>query len=241
MSQPADLDALVDSSSGAPRHGFQGDRGKTPDVRHAPLGLSIALSREAGSRGASIARRVGRQLGWQVYDQELLEYMSQDISAREGLVEGLPTACMEWIERRSETLEQTCGMDKRSPAYPLAQTILALAAQGEAVLIGRGAGCVLPRASTLNVRIIAPLPDRIAYMSQWLRLTTAEATERVTSRDARRAEFLRTHFARTPSEVHQYEMLLNSGELGEETCAELIARAARLRWETATDRGERGA
>ena len=241
MSQPADLDALVDSSAGAPRHGFQGDRGKVPDVRHAPLGLSIALSREAGSRGASIARRVGRELGWQVYDQELLEFMSQDISAREGLVEGLPAACLGWIERRSKTLEQTCGVDEHSPAYPLARTMLALAAQGEAVLIGRGAGCVLPRASTLNVRIIAPLPDRIAYMSQCLRLTTAEATERVTGRDEHRAEFLRKHFGRTPSEVHQYEMLLNSSELGEETCAELIARAARLRWETATDRGERGA
>ena len=237
MSQPADLDAFVDSSPGAPRHGFQGDRGKVPDVRHAPLGLSIALSREAGSRGASIARRVGRQLGWQVYDQELLEYMSQDAGAREGLVESLPAACMGWIERQSETLEQTCGLDKHSPAYPLAQTILALAAQGEAVLIGRGAGCVLPRASTLNVRIIAALPDRIAYMSQWLRLTKAEATDRVVSRDERRADFLRTHFGRTPSEVHQYEMLLNSGELGEETCAELIARAARLRWEGAVDRG----
>ena len=60
MSQPADLDAFTDSStSGAPRHGFQGDRGKPPAVRRAPLGLTIAVSREAGARGASIARRVG--------------------------------------------------------------------------------------------------------------------------------------------------------------------------------------
>ena len=75
------------------------------------------------------------------------------------------------------------------------------------------------------------LPDRIAYMGQWLRLTTSEATARVTARDERRADFLRTHFGRTPGEVHQYEMLLNSSGLGEENCAELIARAAELRWE----------
>ena len=234
MSQPADLDALVDSStSGAPRHGFQGDRGKVPDVRRAPLGLTIAISREAGARGAGIARRVGVELGWQVYDQELLEYMSQDSTARQGLVENLPDACLEWIERRSAALERTCGLGKTSGVYPLAQAALALAAQGEAILIGRGAGCILPRESTLNVRVVAPLPDRIAYMSQAFRLTTAEATARVLSRDERRAEFLRSHFGRPPSEVHQYELILNSSELGEENCAELIGRAAKMRWEMA--------
>jgi hypothetical protein len=228
MSQPADLDAFTDSStSGAPRHG---DRGKPPAVRRAPLGLTIAVSREAGARGASIARRVGVRLGWQVYDQELLEYMSQDAAARREIVENLPAACLDWIAHRNAVLEGTCGVGEASNVFPLAQTVLALAARGEAVLIGRGAGCILPRESTLNVRILAPLSDRIAYMGQWLRLTTAEATARVTARDERRADFLRTHFGRTTAEVHQYEMLLNSSALGEEDCAELIARAAELRW-----------
>jgi hypothetical protein len=236
MSQPADLDAFTDSStSGAPRHGFQGDRGKPPAVRRAPLALTIAVSRESGARGAGIARRVGVRLGWQVYDQELLEYMSQDAAARREIVENLPPACLEWIAHRNAALEQTCGVDEASNLYPLAQTVLALAASGEAVLIGRGAGCILPRESTLGVRILAPLADRIAYMGQWLRLTTAEATARVTARDERRADFLRTHFGRLPGEVHQYDMLLNSSALGEENCAELIARAAELRWVT-TDR-----
>ena len=45
--------------------------------------------------------------------------------------------------------------------------------------IGRGAGCILPRESTLNVRVVAALEERIAYMAQWLRLTAEEAAERV--------------------------------------------------------------
>src|SRR5262249_57025902 len=92
---------------------------------------------------------------------------------------------------------------------------------------GRGAGFFLPAETTLHVRVIAPLDDRIAYMSQWLRLTVEEATERVRLRDARRAEFLTTHFHRQPGEPHQYDLLLNSSLLGEELCAELIAHAAR--------------
>ena len=97
------------------------------------------------------------------------------------------------------------------------------------MLIGRGAGCILPRETTLNVRIIAPLEERIAYMGQWLRLTVEEAAERVRLRDERRVEFVVNNFHRDPNDVHQYDVILNSSLLGEDVCAELIAQAARAR------------
>src|SRR5947209_4254655 len=83
------------------------------------------------------------------------------------------------------------------------------------------AGCILPARSTLHVRVVAPLPDRVAYMSQWLRLTVTEAAEQVRLRDHRRAEFIETHFQRRPADVYQYDLLLNSSVLGEDLCAEL--------------------
>jgi cytidylate kinase len=114
----------------------------------------------------------------------------------------------------------------------LARVVLALGAQGECVLIGRGAGRILPAESTLDVRIIAPLPDRIAYMSQRLRLSLDEAAEEVKQRDRQRAEFIVTHFHRQPADMYQYDLILNSSHLGEEVCAELIAQAARAKLAT---------
>ncbi len=66
-------------------------------------------------------------------------------------------------------------------------------------------------------------------MSQWLRLTIEEAAERVRVRDERRREFVANNFHRDPSELHQYDLILNSSLLGEDVCAELIAQAARAR------------
>ena len=83
-------------------------------------------------------------------------------------------------------------------------------------MIGRGAGFILPRQTTLNVRLVAPLAERVAYMSQWLRLTEEEAAEKVRQRDAGRAQFLGTHFSSEPDDVHHYDLVLNSGLLGEE-------------------------
>jgi cytidylate kinase len=218
-----------EESRESPRHGFQGDRAPAPPPAEFPAGLTVAVSREAGSRGGSIGRRVARKLGWPVYDQELLEYVSQEGRLHQDLIDGLPPAAGAWLGQRLEQLLREQSVSQHPSIVRLARAILALAAQGSVVLIGRGAGLLLPAETTLHVRLIAPLADRIAYMSQWLRLTVEEATERVRLRDGRRAEFLTTHFHRQPGEAHQYDLLLNSSLLGEEVCAELIAHAARAK------------
>jgi hypothetical protein len=232
MSQPPELLDVgrIPTEEMPPRHGFQGDRGAIASRPSAPLGLSIALSRESGARGGTIGRLVAKRLSWQVYDQELLEYMSQDTLARQGLCDSLSPACLTWVEERLAQLRDSVGLGADEAVLNLARLVLALAAQGEVVLIGRGTGSVLPRLTTLNVRVVAPLPERVAYMGQWLRLSTAEAAERVRQRDTQRSEFVMKHYRSSPADVHQYDMVLNSSLLGEEACAELVAQAARLRW-----------
>jgi hypothetical protein len=218
-----------DEGAGAPRHGFQGDRGAVPAPAAVPAGLCIALSREAGARGGAIGRRLGQKLGWQVFDQEVLEYMAQDAVVRQSVIDNLAPAAALWADDRLKTLLREENLSQHPGILNLARVVLALGAQGEAVLVGRGAGFILPRETTLHVRLVAPLPERIAYMSQWLRLPEAAAEAAVRERDDRRAEFLETHFRRNGADVHQYDMLLNTSLLGEETCAEIIALAARAR------------
>ena len=212
----------------SPRHGFQGDRG-APPPRLGPSALTIAVSREAGARGGTIARRVGRKLGWQVYDQELLEYMAQEAIVSQGVLDAPPATPADWVEVRLQQLIRDNALAEHPTIVNLARVVLSLGAQGQAVLLGRGASCILPRETTLNVRIIAPLRERIAYMGQWLRLTVEEASERVRLRDERRIEFVFNNFHRDPNDVHQYDVILNSSLLGEDVCAELIAQTARAR------------
>jgi Cytidylate kinase-like family len=215
-----------------PKHGFQGNRAAPPHSGAIPASVTIAVSREAGSRGNTIGNRAGLKLGWPVYNQELLQYVAQEGSSRQSPADNLDAAASEWVEARLSQLRKELG--GHTGMMDAARLVLSLAAEGGVVLIGRGAGFILPPESTLHVRIIAPSADRIAYMSQWLRLTREQAAEQVRLRDERRAEFLRAHFRRRPDEVHQYDLLLNSSLLGEEVCADLIVRAARAKIEART-------
>jgi len=222
-------DSAPDDLRESPHHGFQGDRGAVPLVRQSPAALSVAISRESGARGGTIARRAARKLGWQVFDQELLEHMAQEAAVNPGMLDSARGPHSEWIEARLKHLLESGEMSDHPSMVDLARVVLAVASEGEVIIIGRGAGHILPRETTLHVRVIAPLEDRIRYMAQWQRLTEDEAAARVRQSDTRRAEFMQTHFHRPAQEIHQYDLLLNSSLLGEDICAELVVHAARAR------------
>ncbi len=219
---------MSDSMSGAleqgPLHGYRGEPAPAAADRW-PGGLTVALSREAGARGGAIARRVGHKLGWQVVDQDLLDYLMQD----EAAFQDVPAAAREWAGERLDQLLRARVIANDEAVISLARAVLMLGAQGEVILVGRGAGYILPPATTLHVRVLAPEADRIAYVAQLTRLATEEAAEEVRRRDARRAAFLAQYLGCQAGDPYPYDILLNSSRLGEEACAELIVQAARGR------------
>jgi cytidylate kinase len=209
-----------------PLHGNQGDREPGP-LPGGPEGLTVAVSREAGARGTTIAKRVGKKLGWDVYTQEHLEFLSANETARGHVLTGVPSGAAVWAGEHLDRLRSTGLLNLGTELGELPRLILTLAARGRVILVGRGAGFVLPRESTLHVRVVAPLEDRIAHMAQQLRLTRDAAADQVRQRDEQRVEFLVKHFQRRFSDLYDYDLVLNSRLLGEELSAELIAAAIR--------------
>jgi cytidylate kinase len=211
-----------------PLHGYRGAPTPPPAVLR-PRGLTVAVSREAGARGGTIAVAVGRVLGWQVYDHELLDFLARDEAARGELLADVPASARQWAEAELAKFARARELAAGSDAVAVARFVLTLAARGEAVLVGRGAGFLLPPATTVHVRVVAPIEERVAYLGQWLRLTEAEAAAEVRRRDRKRAEFLAALTDRNPDDPTCYDLVVNSGRLGLEASAELIAQAVRAK------------
>jgi cytidylate kinase len=213
---------------GPPLHGFRGDRPPAGRLTR-PKGLTVAISREAGARGTTVARKVGELLGWQVFDQESLDYLLQDDTARGQLLADVPAGAKEWADDQLDRLRQEQRINADPETAGLVRLVLTVAARGDAVIVGRGAGYLLPAETTLHARIVAPFESRVSYFAQWLRMTREEAAAEVRARDDRRAKFLTRTLFRDPHDLYAYDVVVNPVRLGIEGAAQFIGWALRTK------------
>jgi cytidylate kinase len=190
-----------------------------------PAGFTIALSREVGARGTTIAQAVGERLGWPVYDHELLEQIAREQNLRVSLLESVDERRSSWIEDCVEGFSNIPAVTSNAYVRYLTETVFSLAAHGECVIVGRGAAQLLPAASTVRVRVVAPIEQRIAWMVRERHLAHHEAARQVAAVETERARFVRDHFQKNPTDLHQYDLIVNSGRFSVEACADLVIDA----------------
>ena len=210
-----------------PMHGYRGD--EPLDASAFPRGLTVALSREAGARGTTIAHKLGGILGWQVFDQEMIDYLIVNESGRAQILAELPDGGRQWVEERYRKLWGDRGLKTDPETESLIRLVLAVAARGDAVIVGRGAGFLLPGETTLHVRVVSTLDSRVNYLAQALRMTREEAAEEVRARDDRRARYLTRSLLCNPSDPTVYDLIVNTGRLGVEAAAQCIGWAVRTK------------
>ncbi|QEH35338.1 cytidylate kinase [Aquisphaera giovannonii] len=186
---------------------------------------NICVSRETGAGGGAIARMVGQRLGWKVYDQELLEAIAHrmelpvdDVRVFDELA---PSVVQDWLLplREEYYAPQEAYLDH------LAKLLEAIGRAGESVLVGRGAGFLMPRETTLSVRIIAPIRHRALRLAERMGVSVWTARRAARDLDRRRAQFDRTMHRAVSGDPHNYDLVLDSHSLGLDIAAEVIVRA----------------
>lgn len=216
---------------GLPLHGFRGHPAELEDPPEVPLGLTIAISRESGARGGTIGRRVAKALGWQVLDQEMLQFLSMTELSLLDVEAPLREKAQAWVDGQLSALSATSSLEQDLSVWSVTQVILYLAVNGNVVLIGRGAGFLLPTLTTLHARLVAPFQQRVSYISHWLRVTREEAEAQVALRDRQRGDFLKSMLNQDPENLNGYDAILSSGRLGEDLCVDLLVKAAKAKQE----------
>lgn len=205
--------------------------GRGPALRERPSSgstvprfRSVCISREAGAGGGTIARLVGRRLDWKVYDYELLDAIAQrmELPVDEVKVfdELAPSVVQDWILplREEHYAPQEAYLDH------LAKLVEAIGRAGDSIIVGRGAGFLLPREETLAVRIIAPLKVRAVRLGERMGVSVRTARRAARDLDRRRNQFDRTMYRVDSTDPHNYDIVLDSNSLGLSTAAEIIIK-----------------
>jgi cytidylate kinase len=222
---PAHVDHYVDTLDRAQRH-WQTRHGQDARGGTAPA-LTVALEREAGTFGTTLARELGRRLDWPVYDHELLERIAQETGLRVSLLESVDERPQGWLQEAFRGFTEVPQVSENAYVRHLVETVLSLGKHGHCVIVGRGAAQILPAETTLRVRLIAPRKDRVATAARRLGLSQAEAARWVEDTDRERVRFVRDHFLKDPTDPAQYDLVLGTARWTDEDCAELIAQAMR--------------
>lgn len=210
---------------------WQERHGETPKFSASgPAAFTIAISRETGTYGTAIAREVANRLGWAVYDRELLQRIADDMGVRRTLLESVDERRVGWVSECVSSLFAVPTVNQFTYLRQLVEALFSLAAHGECVIVGRGASAVLPRATTLRVRVMAPLESRINAIHREHGVALKEATEIVQTTDRERNRFVSDHFQVDPLDPTNYDLILNAARFSCGECADLvIAALERLR------------
>ncbi len=203
----------------------------------------ITITRQYGSGGSDIARLVARALGWTLIDNEFVEQVArlaglppEEVAQREERAPGLLERMARTLAIASPELFLTTAPDagERDEATIVRMTervIAEAAAEGRAVLVGRGAQAVLAtRGNALHVYVIASKPWRRKTAVERLGVDPTHVDRVVDETDRERDRYVKTHYGRDRHDLTNYDLVLNAERLGFEGAAALIVAEATRRF-----------
>lgn len=192
---------------------------------HASEGPWITISTQLGAGGAELAARLGERLGWQVFDKQILQEIAKSTSAREKVLNRLDEHAVGVFEDFATHLFVPGNLGHSAFVLEMMRVVWAIARQGQAIMLGRGANWLLDPRYGVRVRAIAPVEKRVLWLRSTQAMSAADATRRVEDDNADRARFMRQVYKHDIDDPLGYDLVVNLGTIGLEPAVELVAAA----------------
>lgn len=181
---------------------------KTPKVDR---NLIISISREHGTNGKEIARKVAERLGVAFYDKEEMKKFAISHSLAQN------------INSDDDLYKYYLSLDAEKDAIiKQAETIRAIASEGDCVIVGRGSDYILKdNPSLIRVFLYAPLEYRIDRIKEMYNDTYKDAKRHVLDSDKSRASYYEVISNQPWGKKENYDLCINC-EIGNERVANVI-------------------
>jgi CMP/dCMP kinase len=203
----------------------------------------ITLSRQFGSGGSEVAERVARALDWHLYDNAVVDEVARrlkmqpaDVSAREERVPSLPeriaSAMALGMPEVMPTVADLAMQPTEERIVEMTKRVIEEAVHaGPAVLVGRGAQCMLAsRSDALHVFCYAPAEALASYAVTNLGIAREDAARVVAETNHNREQYVKRHWKRDWRDFTNYDICLNTSRLGLDGAANLVISALRARF-----------
>ena len=195
---------------------------------------AVTISRQAGCGARVVAELLAARLQahpvensmpWTIFDRNLMEKVLEEHQLPKYLADFLPEDRISALE---DMLSDIFGLHppQETIVKQTAETILGLAELGGAILIGRAGNIITAKLPhVLQVRLVAPLEQRIARVTQDQGLTAAEARDFCLREGQGRERYLKKYFHADINDPLRYHLVINTGLVSYDLAARLIESA----------------
>ena len=197
-------------------------RGKEGKLSYGPY---LLISREKGAGGSSVGQLAGKRLGWQVFNNEIVDAIAKHAHVRRELIECLDERDRATIHDIVVQLLHPEPVGTAGYMAALREVVLTLGHQGDVVIVGRGAEYVLPSRFGLRVRLVAPLEVRVQRVAHESKLSLNAARVEVEQSDRERARLMRRYFRQDAANPLNHDLTINTAELTIEAVTDIVVAA----------------
>jgi glucuronide carrier protein len=196
----------------------------------------VTLFETYGSGATQIGARVAAVLGVPFVGQR---FASEDVEAGEmkayedGPIGRFLSAFGTYSPNQEGTRSTATGQAQDNEAVRQNHAQVLRAAATGVVVLGRNATAILAdRPGTLHVKLIGRLADRLARAARVDGIDAATAARRQKNEDRHRAQLTHQLYYWDATDPLSYDLVLNTSDLDEQACAEVIVAAWRAKVRT---------
>jgi cytidylate kinase len=201
----------------------------------------ITISRQFGAGGITLGKMVSQRLGYTFFENEIIQMVAEKAKVSRSWAESMEKEAGGKIQRLISSMvskrfverlldDQKGYIDEEVYVELLHEIIGKIAAEGNAVILGRGSQYILKDfPDTYHVLLVADKDFRVAFIEKKYALNFKAALQTVSNEDRRRINLYRKFGREDYDSPFHYHLVLNVGRIGIDRAADLMVKLVRNR------------
>ncbi len=194
----------------------------------------LTISRMFGTGARQLGEAIASRLGYSFFDHELIQMVAEQANVSADWVETMERTAEGRFQKLIATLVprsliemiqnvESGNLDEEIYSGWLGHVIHKIAAEGDAIILGRGGQYMLKdRPDTYHILLVADIDYRINYVRRRFELTKKQALMAVAMEDKRRVNLYRKLGKVDYNQTDHYHVVLNMRRTGVKNACDML-------------------
>ena len=185
----------------------------------------ITISRLPGSGADMLAKQLSEDLDIDLFGNKIVEEVAKSSHVSEAVIATLDEQDRSIWDDLIGSMEKKRHLWSDEYLTHLTKVVGAIGAHGHAVIVGRGAGYVLPNEICLRLLLVAPMDVRVRNVMYAYDVSHKEAEKRIIKTEKARRAFIKKYFNAELDDPVNYDLTLNTVNYPLEAAVNIIKEA----------------